>query len=80
VPSVSRQTSRLLALGSVAALLAGASAGCSTTQEKAAKHQAEAKRILDAREKRQRKKHADGTKTGDIDRRSAHRPQEEGAQ
>ena len=77
MPSVSRHTSRLLALGSVAALLAGASAGCSTTQEKAAKHQAEAKRILEAREKRQAKKHADGTKTHDGRGKSAHRPEEE---
>ncbi len=76
MPSVSRQASRLLALGSVAALLAGASAGCSTTQEKAAKHQAEAKRILDAREKRQRKKHADGPQTSKSQTDSAHRPQE----
>lgn len=35
------------------ALLLGTAAGCETTQEKAAKHQAEAERILDARAERQ---------------------------
>jgi outer membrane protein assembly factor BamE (lipoprotein component of BamABCDE complex) len=58
VPSVSRQLSRLAVLAACAALLAGALAGCSTTQEKAARQQAESKRILDARAKRQeRRKH-----------------------
>jgi hypothetical protein len=37
-------------------LLAGAGAGCQTTQEKAAEHQAESQRILDARAKRQAQK------------------------
>ncbi len=54
--SASRHPSRLVALAGAAALLAGASAGCSTTQEKAAKHQAEAKRILEQREQRQQQK------------------------
>ena len=34
-------------------LLVGAFAGCSTTQEKAARQQAQSKRILEAREQRQ---------------------------
>jgi hypothetical protein len=44
----------LLALAGVFA--AGSLGGCSTTQEKAAAHQAESERILKAREKRQQKK------------------------
>lgn len=43
-----------LAVGACAgALLLGTATGCETTQEKAAKHQAEAQRILDARAQRQ---------------------------
>jgi hypothetical protein len=72
VPSVRPHTPRLAALAGAAVLLAG----CSTTQEKAAEHQAEAKRILEKREKRQRKKLADGPKTGHIGLKSAHRPEE----
>jgi hypothetical protein len=56
VPSVSRQLTRLSALGACTALLAGAAAGCSTTQEKAEIQQAQAKHILDARAERQKKK------------------------
>jgi hypothetical protein len=37
-------------------LLVGAFAGCSTTQEKAAKQQARSKHILEAREKRSHRK------------------------
>lgn len=37
-------------------LLVGGIAGCSTTQEKAAKQQARAKHILEAREKRSHKR------------------------
>jgi uncharacterized lipoprotein len=37
-------------------LLVGGTAGCSTTQEKAAKQQAQSKRILEAREKRSHKR------------------------
>jgi hypothetical protein len=37
-------------------LLLGAMSGCATTQETAAKKQAESKRILEAREKRQEKR------------------------
>jgi hypothetical protein len=37
-------------------LLLGAMPGCATTQETAAKKQAESKRILEAREKRQEKR------------------------
>jgi len=44
----------MLALAGVFA--AGSLSGCSTTQEKAAAHQAESERILEAREKRQQQK------------------------
>lgn len=54
MPSVSRQIARLGALGACAALLAGAAAGCSTTQEKAARQQAQSKHILEARAERQK--------------------------
>jgi hypothetical protein len=37
-------------------LLPGALSGCATTQETAARKQAESKRILEAREKRQKKR------------------------
>ena len=79
MPSVSRQLSRLGVLAACAALLVGTLAGCSTTQEKAARQQAESKRILDARARRQaRKKHpAEGTKPSKSRTQSAHRPQEE---
>ena len=40
-------------------LLVGAASGCSTTQEKAARQQAQAKHILEARAARQKKKHKD---------------------
>jgi muramoyltetrapeptide carboxypeptidase LdcA involved in peptidoglycan recycling len=67
VPSVSRQLSRLGVLSTCAALLLGAFAGCSTTQEKAERQQAESKRILEQRAKRQQRKkqerkHRDGGK------------------
>jgi hypothetical protein len=60
VLSVRRQpTLPRLAVGVCAgALLLGTAAGCQTTQEKAAKHQAEAERILDARAERQAQRKA----------------------
>jgi hypothetical protein len=55
VPSAKRAPQ--LAILALCGALGGASlGGCSTTQEKAAAHQAESERILDAREKRQEKK------------------------
>jgi hypothetical protein len=55
VPSVKRSSQlAVLALGGTIA--AGSLGGCSTTQEKAAVHQAESERILEAREKRQEQK------------------------
>lgn len=54
--SVSPYLSRLGVLVVCGLLLAGAFAGCSTTQEKAAKQQARSKRILEAREKRQQRR------------------------
>jgi hypothetical protein len=56
VPSASRNPIRPLVLGACAALLAGAASGCSTTQEKAERQQAQAKHILDARAERQQRK------------------------
>jgi hypothetical protein len=60
VLSVSRQITRLGALGACAALLAGAAAGCSTTQDKAARQQAQSKHILEARTERQKQKREHG--------------------
>jgi hypothetical protein len=56
VPSVSRHLAHLGVLAACASLLAGAAAGCSTTQEKAERQQARAKHILDARAERQKHK------------------------
>jgi hypothetical protein len=61
VRSASRHISQLGVLAICGLLLAGALAGCSTTQEKAAAQQARAKRILEAREQKQgSKSHAPG--------------------
>ena len=55
MPSVKRDRHlALLALAGVFA--AGSLGGCSTTQDKAAAHQAESEKILKAREKRQQQK------------------------
>jgi hypothetical protein len=64
VPSASRFPSRLAVAACAGSLLLGAAAGCSTTQEKAAVHQAESKRILDARAARQAKKKKTKNKGG----------------
>jgi hypothetical protein len=56
VPSVSRNTSRVGALAACGLLVLGLASGCSTTQEKAEKQQAQAKHILDARAERQKHK------------------------
>jgi hypothetical protein len=60
VPSVSGQTARLGALGACTVLLAGVAAGCSTTQEKAERQQAQSKHILEARAERQKQKKKHG--------------------
>ena len=57
--SVSPYISRVGILAVCGLLLAGAFAGCSTTQEKAALQQAQSKRILEAREKRQKQRSHD---------------------
>jgi hypothetical protein len=76
VPSASRHLTRLGVLIVCASLLAGAAAGCSTTQEKAERQQARAKHILDARAERQKhKQHVGGPKTLLYGGKSAHRPQ-----
>lgn len=60
-----RSIAGLLALLAASGLLLlGAMSGCATTQETAAKKQAESRRILEAREKRQEKRsksHDDGS-------------------
>jgi hypothetical protein len=60
VPSASHRLTRLGALGACAALLVSAAAGCSTTQEKAERQQAQSKHILEARAERQKQKHKHG--------------------
>jgi len=67
VPSAKRAP-QLAVLALCGALGAGSLAGCETTQEKAAAQQAESKRILEARAKRQARRkhhnhHANGTKS-----------------
>lgn len=52
MPSASRQSTRFAVAACCGLLLLGAAAGCATTQEKAAKHQAESKRILEERAER----------------------------
>jgi len=61
VPSAKR-TPQIAVLILCGAIGAGSLAGCETTQEKAAAQQAESKRILEARAKRQaqKKKHKHG--------------------
>jgi hypothetical protein len=56
VPSVSRHSPRFGVLAVCGLLLTGAAAGCSTTQEKAEKQQAQSKHILEARAERQKQK------------------------
>lgn len=56
MPSASRPLTGLAVAACCGSLLLGAAAGCSTTQEKAAKHQAEAQRILDERAKRKKQR------------------------
>jgi hypothetical protein len=57
VPSASRKIARLAALVACGLLLIGVTSGCSTTQEKAERQQAQAKHILEARAERQKHKH-----------------------
>lgn len=57
MPSASPRPTRLAVFAIAGLLLIGGVAGCSTTQEKAEIQQAQAKRILDARAKRQQRKH-----------------------
>jgi hypothetical protein len=54
-----RHAARLGLLAVCGLLLVGAVSGCTTTQETAAKKQAESKRFLEEREKRHAKKQAD---------------------
>ena len=55
MPSASRHLARLALLAVCGLLLTGAVAGCTTTQEKAARKQAESKRILEARAKKEKR-------------------------
>lgn len=50
------QTTRVALLALCALLLLGTIAGCATTQETAARKQAQSKRILEAREKRKERR------------------------
>lgn len=63
MPSAKRK-SQLAALLLCGAIGAGSLAGCETTQDKAAAHQAESERILEAREKRQQAKKRQERKDG----------------
>ena len=58
MPSAKRNQLAVLALAG--ALAVTGLTGCETTQDKAAAHRAESERILQAREKRQQKKHRQG--------------------
>jgi hypothetical protein len=53
-------------------LLGAGAAGCSTTQEKAAAHQAESERILNARAKRQKQRKKNDDKGGKHDKSKSH--------
>lgn len=57
-----RRGPQLAVLAACGAIGAGALTGCETTQEKAAAHQAESRRILEARAKRQAEKKKHGHK------------------
>jgi hypothetical protein len=80
VPSA-RRSRQLTVLGLCGALGVGSLAGCATTQEKAAAQRAQSERILEARAKRQAKRHtkhhADGTKVPLYGGKSSRRPEHE---
>ena len=61
---------RLAVAACAGSLLLGAAAGCSTTQEKAEKQQAQSKHILEARAERQKHKH-DEDKPGKQDEKGS---------
>lgn len=61
--SVRRQTPRLGLLVACGVLLAAPLAGCTTTQETAAKKQAQSKRILEKRESKRKHRQADGKRS-----------------
>lgn len=85
MPSASPPLARSAAVAACVCLLGAGAVGCSTTQEKAEVQQAKAAHILKAQAERQKAKRrhkaahksqhssADGPKTGQIDRKSAHR-------
>ena len=62
MPSARRTLPRLAIAACCGSLLLGAATGCTTTQEKAARHQAEAERVREAREKRQQRRKNDKSK------------------
>lgn len=70
MPSVSRHSTRFGVLAACGLLLTGAAAGCSTTQEKAEKQQAQSRHILEARAERQKHKH-DKDKPGKQDEKGS---------
>lgn len=65
-----RNLPRLAVAACAGSLLLGVLAGCSTTQEKATEHQAEAQRILDARAERQKQRKQAKNKGGKQDKPS----------
>jgi hypothetical protein len=71
VLSVSRHSARFGALAVCGTLLLGAASGCSTTQEKAEKQQAQSKHILEARAKRQAQRKHDKNKPGKQDEKGS---------
>lgn len=79
-PPLSRRLPRLALIGICGLLALGTVTGCSTTQEKAARAQARAKHLLQARAQRQRHKQhgADGHKSGSGGVKSAQRKGKEG--
>jgi hypothetical protein len=58
VPSARGKARRVATLALCAPLLAGALGGCTTTQETAARKQAESKRILERHERKREKRKA----------------------
>jgi hypothetical protein len=58
VPSASGSARRIATLALCAPLLAGALGGCTTTQETAARKQAESKRILERHERKREQRKA----------------------
>ena len=74
MPSVRRRPplAHSAAVAACIGLLGAGAAGCSTTQDKAAAHQAESERILEARAERQKQRKKDRNKGGTQDKSKSH--------